>query len=111
MRMSRARSRSPHRASPAPLNHRQRATAPDRKSTRLNSSHGYISHAVFCLKEQHGVPADEVDLINHHGTSTPLGDRSEAEAIWTVFRQHTPPIAISATKSMTGHMMCAAHAL
>jgi 3-oxoacyl-[acyl-carrier-protein] synthase II len=60
--------------------------------------------------ERRGVPADEVDLINPHGTSTPLGDRREAEAIWTVFGQHTPEIAISATKSMTGHMMGAAGA-
>jgi 3-oxoacyl-[acyl-carrier-protein] synthase II len=60
--------------------------------------------------ERRGVPADEVDLINPHGTSTPLGDRREAEAIWTVFGQHTPQIAISATKSMTGHMMGAAGA-
>ena len=35
--------------------------------------------------ERRGVPADEVDLINPHGTSTPLGDKREAEAIWTVF--------------------------
>ena len=60
--------------------------------------------------ERRGVPADEVDLINPHGTSTPLGDKREAEAIWTVFGDHTPNIAISATKSMTGHMMGAAGA-
>ena len=35
--------------------------------------------------DRRGVPADEVDLINPHGTSTPLGDKREAEAIWTVF--------------------------
>jgi 3-oxoacyl-(acyl-carrier-protein) synthase len=60
--------------------------------------------------ERRGVPADEVDLINPHGTSTPLGDKREAEAIWAVFGDHTPDIAISATKSMTGHMMGAAGA-
>src|SRR2546429_2745016 len=63
MRMSRARSRSPHRASPAPLNHRQRATAPDRKSTRLNSSHGYISHAVFCLKQETRAAQDRPEVF------------------------------------------------
>ncbi|MFL5645162.1 MAG: beta-ketoacyl-[acyl-carrier-protein] synthase family protein, partial [Chloroflexota bacterium] len=61
-----------------------------------------------------GVPADEVDLINPHGTSTPLGDKREAEAIWTVFGGRSAgtarEIAISATKSMTGHMMGAAGA-
>jgi 3-oxoacyl-[acyl-carrier-protein] synthase II len=55
-----------------------------------------------------------VDLINPHGTSTPLGDKREAEAIWTVFggraARDARSIAISATKSMTGHMMGAAGA-
>ena len=59
-----------------------------------------------------GVPADEVDLINPHGTSTPVGDAREAEAIWTVFGDRSAAarrsLAISATKSMTGHMMGAA---
>jgi 3-oxoacyl-[acyl-carrier-protein] synthase II len=62
--------------------------------------------------ERRGVPADEVDLINPHGTSTPLGDKREAEAIWTVFGDRAAgsrtSLAISATKSMTGHMMGAA---
>lgn len=64
--------------------------------------------------ERRGVPADEVDLINPHGTSTPLGDKREAEAIWAVFGERASAarreIAISATKSMTGHMMGAAGA-
>jgi 3-oxoacyl-[acyl-carrier-protein] synthase II len=62
--------------------------------------------------ERRGVPVDEVDLINPHGTSTPLGDKREAEAIWTVFGGRAAgakrSLAISATKSMTGHMMGAA---
>jgi 3-oxoacyl-[acyl-carrier-protein] synthase II len=64
--------------------------------------------------ERRGVPADEVDLINPHGTSTPLGDKREADAIWTVFGDRAAgartSLAISATKSMTGHMMGAAGA-
>jgi 3-oxoacyl-(acyl-carrier-protein) synthase len=52
-----------------------------------------------------GARPEDVSYINAHGTSTPLGDQREAEAIWAVFGQHTPDIAISATKSMTGHMM------
>jgi 3-oxoacyl-[acyl-carrier-protein] synthase II len=64
--------------------------------------------------ERRGVPADEVDLINPHGTSTPLGDRRETEAIWTVFGDRASgsrkSLAISGTKSMTGHMMGAAGA-
>jgi beta-ketoacyl-acyl-carrier-protein synthase II len=58
--------------------------------------------------ERHGVPRDELDLINPHGTSTPLGDLREAEAIWSVFGDRTPEVAISGTKSMTGHLMGAA---
>ena len=57
------------------------------------------------------MPHDEVDLINPHGTSTPLGDLREAEAIWATFGDHTPRIAISGTKSMTGHLMGAAGAV
>jgi 3-oxoacyl-[acyl-carrier-protein] synthase II len=63
------------------------------------------SRAMQMALDRRGVPADEIDMINPHGTSTPLGDQREAEAIWAVFGQHTPDIAISATKSMTGHMM------
>jgi 3-oxoacyl-[acyl-carrier-protein] synthase II len=68
------------------------------------------ARAMKMALERRGVPADEVDLINPHGTSTPLGDKREAEAIWAVFGEHTPKIAISGTKSMTGHMMGAAGA-
>ena len=66
------------------------------------------ARAMRMALERRGVPADEVDMINPHGTSTPLGDKREAEAIWTVFGAHTPRIEISGTKSMTGHMMGAA---
>jgi 3-oxoacyl-(acyl-carrier-protein) synthase len=72
------------------------------------------ARAMKMALERRGVPADEVDLINPHGTSTPLGDRREAEAIHTVFGSRAArdarSIAISATKSMTGHMMGAAGA-
>src|SRR6185312_15575976 len=72
------------------------------------------ARAMRMALERRGVPADEVDLINPHGTSTPLGDKREAEAIWTVFGERSAAaarsIASSATKSMTGHMMGAAGA-
>jgi 3-oxoacyl-[acyl-carrier-protein] synthase II len=59
--------------------------------------------------QRRDVPADEVDLINPHGTSTPLGDKREAEAIHAVFGERASrdakSLAISGTKSMTGHMM------
>jgi 3-oxoacyl-[acyl-carrier-protein] synthase II len=72
------------------------------------------SRAMKMALERRGVPGDEVDLINPHGTSTPVGDAREAEAIWTVFGDRASAskrsLAISATKSMTGHMMGAAGA-
>jgi beta-ketoacyl-acyl-carrier-protein synthase II len=72
------------------------------------------ARAMAMALERRGVPADEVDLINPHGTSTPLGDKREAEAIWTVFGERSArdarSLGISATKSMTGHMMGAAGA-
>jgi 3-oxoacyl-[acyl-carrier-protein] synthase II len=58
----------------------------------------------------YGSAADGFDMINPHGTSTLVGDKAESEAIWTAFGSHTPEILISATKSMTGHMMGAAGA-
>jgi len=72
------------------------------------------ARAMRMAVERRGVPADEVDLINPHGTSTPVGDARETEAIWTVFGDRAAgarrSLAISATKSMTGHMMGAAGA-
>jgi 3-oxoacyl-[acyl-carrier-protein] synthase II len=75
--------------------------------------HGVGSaRAMKMALERRGVPADEVDLINPHGTSTPLGDKREAEAIWAVFGERSArdrhSLAISGTKSMTGHLMGAA---
>jgi 3-oxoacyl-[acyl-carrier-protein] synthase II len=72
------------------------------------------ARAMRAALQRRGVPADEVDLINPHGTSTPMGDKREAEAIWTVFGERSSAsrrsLAISGTKSMTGHMMGAAGA-
>lgn len=58
-----------------------------------------------------GIAADAVDYINAHATSTPAGDSAETEGIRTIFGTRAPAIPISATKSMTGHMLGAAGAV
>jgi 3-oxoacyl-[acyl-carrier-protein] synthase II len=55
-----------------------------------------------------GINYDEIDYINAHGTSTPLNDVSETMAMKTVFKDHAKKVAVSSTKSMTGHLLGAA---
>lgn len=63
-----------------------------------------------CLRDA-GLKPEDVDHINTHGTSTPLGDVAELKAISKVFGDHAKNININSTKSMTGHLLGAAGAV
>jgi 3-oxoacyl-[acyl-carrier-protein] synthase II len=63
-----------------------------------------------CLRDA-GIKPEDVDAINTHGTSTPLGDVAELKAITKVFGKHAKDININSTKSMTGHLLGAAGAV
>jgi 3-oxoacyl-[acyl-carrier-protein] synthase II len=71
---------------------------------------GVIAVMKNCLRNA-GMQPEEVDAINTHGTSTPLGDVAELKAIKEVFGDHAKNININSTKSMTGHLLGAAGAI
>ena len=71
---------------------------------------GVIAVMKNCL-ENSGIKPEDVDHINTHGTSTPLGDVAELKAISEVFGAHAKNININSTKSMTGHLLGAAGAI
>jgi 3-oxoacyl-[acyl-carrier-protein] synthase II len=71
---------------------------------------GVIAVMKNCL-ENAGLKPEDVDHINTHGTSTPLGDVAELKAISEVFGDHAKNININSTKSMTGHLLGAAGAI
>ncbi len=71
---------------------------------------GVVAVMKNCLQNA-GIKPEDVDAINTHGTSTPLGDVAELKAISIVFGEHAKNISINSTKSMTGHLLGAAGAV
>jgi len=74
-------------------------TAPDRDGPR---------RGIINALRNGGLNADEVQYVNAHGTSTPLGDKNETEALKLAFGDHVKKLVVNSTKSMTGHLLGAA---
>ncbi|HUH59265.1 MAG TPA: beta-ketoacyl-ACP synthase II [Candidimonas sp.] len=74
-------------------------TSPDRDGPR---------RGVVNALRNGGINADEVSYVNAHGTSTPLGDKNETEALKLAFGDHAKKLVVNSTKSMTGHLLGAA---
>jgi 3-oxoacyl-[acyl-carrier-protein] synthase II len=74
----------------------------------------HMEGAVRCIQlalEDAGLSPDQIDHINPHATATPVGDRNEARALKYVFQESADKLLVSATKSMTGHLLGAAGAV
>jgi 3-oxoacyl-[acyl-carrier-protein] synthase II len=74
-------------------------TAPDRDGPR---------RGILMALKNGGIAPDEVSYVNAHGTSTPLGDKNETEALKLAFGDHAKRLVVNSTKSMTGHLLGAA---
>jgi 3-oxoacyl-[acyl-carrier-protein] synthase II len=79
-------------------------TAPDPEGTGVRL-------AMQRALDESGLTRDDVDTINMHATSTPLGDQAESAAVRTLFGAHADSLVATSTKSMTGHLLGAAGAV
>ncbi len=80
----------------------------------IAASHPEGYGAMLAMREainDSGMTLNDVDHINTHGTSTPIGDISEPRAVVSLFGEHAPKITLNSTKSMTGHLLGAAGAV
>lgn len=74
-------------------------------TSRLRIQRGYAKMVMRAAMAEAGLKPEDVDYINVHGTSTPVGDISEVKAIREVLGDHAYRLNISSTKSMTGHSL------
>ncbi|MGH9408684.1 MAG: beta-ketoacyl synthase N-terminal-like domain-containing protein, partial [Vicinamibacterales bacterium] len=79
-------------------------------TSQPEDAHGAIRSMAMALRKA-GIAPTEVDYINAHGTSTPINDPTETLAVKTMFGDHAYKLAMSSTKSMTGHLLGAAGGL